>query len=144
MSTALARPHAVLSSLCLITALTWCSTAAAGVEVFTIAGEPAINVPGDAVVVELDAPARLDAQISRDLPADPERAERVLRSRMNDSEWQATFNRYAELYTGVARAWMLGIEKVPAVVVDSQHVVYGEPDVQAALNEIDQARGHGQ
>ncbi|QEA38648.1 TIGR03757 family integrating conjugative element protein [Pistricoccus aurantiacus] len=134
------RPHAALPILCTVATAAWCSAAAAGVEVFTIAGEPVVNLPDAAVVVELDAPARLDAQISQGLPADPEQAEQVLQARMNNSEWQAAFKRYAELYTGVARAWMLGVEKVPAVVVDSEYVVYGEPDVQAALEEIEQAR----
>ncbi|MDF9434635.1 TIGR03757 family integrating conjugative element protein [Salinicola sp. LHM] len=108
----------------------------AGVEVFTVAGEPIVNAPESAAVVELDAPARLDAQISRDLPADPDRAKQILRSRMSGPDWQATLDRYGETYTGVARAWMLGIEKVPAVVLDGRYVVYGEADVQVALEEI--------
>ena len=132
------RLCAVLSSLCL---LAWGQTAVAGVEVFTIAGEPVVNVPSSAAVVELDAPARLDARLSQDLPADPSRAKRMLQSRMNDPERQRTLRDYGQLYQGVARAWMLGIEKVPAVVVDSQYVVYGEPDVGRALEEIELARG---
>ncbi|NRB54917.1 MAG: TIGR03757 family integrating conjugative element protein [Salinicola sp.] len=132
------RPLAVLSSLCL---LAWGQTAVAGVEVFTIAGEPVVNVPASAAVVELDAPARLDARLSQDLPADPSRAKQMLQSRMNDPEWQRTLQDYGQLYQGVARAWMLGIERVPAVVVDSQYVVYGEPDISRALEEIEQARG---
>ncbi|WP_342595573.1 TIGR03757 family integrating conjugative element protein [Salinicola lusitanus] len=131
-------PLAVVSSLCL---LAWSHAASAGVEVFTTAGEPVVNVPTFAAVVELDAPGRLDALISQDLPADPSRAKQVLQSRMSDPEWQRTLQDYGRLYQGVARAWMLGIEKVPAVVVDSQYVVYGEPDVERALEEIEQARG---
>ncbi|MGQ7245530.1 TIGR03757 family integrating conjugative element protein [Salinicola sp. V024] len=131
-------PGAALLYLCL---LTWSHTASAGVEVFTTAGEPVVNVPASAAVVELDAPARLDARLSQDLPADPSRAKQVLQSRMNDPEWQQTLQEYGQLYQGVARAWMLGIETVPAVVVDSQYVVYGEPDVGRALEEIEQARG---
>lgn len=133
--------RAALSTICFVAAAIGCSTALAGVEVFTVAGEPVINVPDTAAVVELDAAARLDARISQGLPADPEHAKQVLHSRMAGPQWQATLVRYAELYTGVARAWMLGIEKVPAVVVDSQYVVYGEPDVQAALEEIEHAQG---
>lgn len=132
------RPCAALLSLCL---LAWSHIAAAGVEVFTTAGEPVLNVPTSAAVVELDAPARLDARLSQDLPADPFRAKQLLQSRMNDPEWQRTLQDYGQLYQGVARAWMLGIERVPAVVVDSQYVVYGEPDISRALEEIEQARG---
>ncbi|OLO06708.1 integrating conjugative element protein [Salinicola sp. MH3R3-1] len=132
------RPLAVVSSLCL---LVWSHAAFAGVEVFTTAGEPVVNAPASAAVVEMDAPARLDARISQDLPADPSRAKQALQSRMSDPEWQRTLEDYGRLYQGLARAWMLGIEKVPAVVVDSQYVVYGEPDVGRALEEIEQARG---
>ncbi|ALM54086.1 TIGR03757 family integrating conjugative element protein [Halomonas huangheensis] len=135
------RPRAVLCACSIVTALTWGGVAYAGVEVFTVAGEPIINAPASAAVVELDAPARLDAQISRDLPADPDRAKQVLQSRMSGPEWQATLKRYGEIYTGVARAWMLGIEKVPAVVLDGRYVVYGEPEVRVALEEIDRAIG---
>lgn len=135
------RPRAVLSACCVVTALMWGGVASAGVEVFTIAGEPVTNVPPKAAVVELDAPARLDARLSQGLPDDPDRAKQVLQSRMGGPDWQATLQRYNRVYTGLARAWMLGVEKVPAVVVDGQYVVYGEHDVAAALAEIEQARG---
>lgn len=135
------RPRAVLVACSVVIALTWGSVAFAGVEVFTVAGEPIVNAPESAVVIELDAPARLDGLISQDLPADSEHAEQVLRSRMSGPEWQATLKRYGETYTGVARAWMLGIEKVPAVVLDGRYVVYGEPDVRVALEEIARAKG---
>lgn len=135
--TLLLRPRAALVVLCIAASSAWCSAVSAGVEVFTVAGEPVINAPDSAAVVELDAPARLDARISQDLPADPARAQQELQSRMSDPEWQATLKRYGELYRGIARAWMLGIEKVPAVVVDSRYVVYGEPDVRAALEKIE-------
>ncbi|MCS2611031.1 TIGR03757 family integrating conjugative element protein [Halomonas dongshanensis] len=132
------RPCAVLSSLCL---LAWGQNAVAGIEVFTTAGELVVNVPSSAAVIELDAPARLDAQLSEGLPADPDGAKQVLETRMSGPEWQQTLQDYGQFYQGVARAWMLGIEKVPAVVVDSQYVVYGEPDIRRALEEIEHARG---
>lgn len=135
------RPYGALLSLCL---LAWSHIAVAGVEVFTTAGEPFVNVPASAAVVELDAPARFDARLSQDLPADPSRAKQMLQSRMNEPEWQRMLKDYGRLYQGVVRAWMLGIEKVPAVVVDSQYVVYGESDVERALEEIEQARGDQQ
>lgn len=138
------RPRAVLCACSVVTALTWGDVATAGVEVFTIAGEPVVNAPDSAVVIELDAPARLDARLSHGLPNDPDRAKQVLQSRMEGPEWQATLQRYNQVYTGLARAWMLGVEQVPAVVVDGQYVVYGEHDVAAALAEIEQAREGGQ
>ncbi|EPC00620.1 hypothetical protein L861_06680 [Litchfieldella anticariensis FP35 = DSM 16096] len=117
------------------------------VEVFTVAGMPVINAEPSTVVIELDAPARLDAEISQGLPSEPSEAERVMRERMRSPEWADSVLRYGDLSTGLARAWVLGVEKVPAVVMDGQHVVYGEPDVRKAVAAIEQARtmaGEGQ
>ncbi|KJZ05052.1 hypothetical protein TW86_21645 [Halomonas sp. S2151] len=106
-------------------------------EVFTISGQPVINVPSGVAVIELDAPGRLDAELSQDLPADPELAEALMREGMAAPEWQETADRYADSYLGLARAWQLGVEKVPAVVIDGRHVIYGQPDVAAALREAE-------
>ena len=111
------------------------------IEVFTTAGEPAVNVPSGVAVIELDVPGRLDAELSQDLPADPELAEALMHERMATPEWQETANRYADSYLGLARAWQLGIEKVPAVVIDGRHVIYGQPDVAAALREAERLMG---
>lgn len=134
----LSRLRTGLLSLCL---LVWTHSAVGSVEVFTVASVPVTNAPDTAAVVELDAPGRLDTRISQDLPANPSSAKKALQARMQGAEWQATLKRYRSAYTGVARAWMLGVEKLPAVVVDSRYVVYGEPDVGAALQEIERARG---
>ncbi|MEQ5803571.1 TIGR03757 family integrating conjugative element protein [Halomonas sp. H10-9-1] len=111
------------------------------IEVFTIAGEPAVNVPSGVAVIELDASGRLDAELSQDLPADPELAEAMMRERMATPEWQEMADRYADSYLGLVRAWQLGVEKVPAVVIDGRHVIYGQPDVAKALREAEQIVG---
>lgn len=110
--------------------------ALAGVEVFTTASQPVVNVPPDAAVVELDAPARLDAQLSADLPADRKQARQEALRRLQAPDWQAKREALQNAAMGTARAWMIGVEKVPAVVVDSQFVVYGEADVAAALEDV--------
>lgn len=111
------------------------------IEVFTTAGQPVVNVPSGVAVLELDAPGRLDARLSRDLPADPDMTEAIMRERMATPEWQETADRYADSYLGLARAWQLGVEKLPAVVIDSRYVIYGEPDVAAALSEAEHRLG---
>ncbi|WP_445000226.1 TIGR03757 family integrating conjugative element protein [Halomonas mongoliensis] len=111
------------------------------IEVFTTAGDPAVNVPSGVAVIELDAPGRLDAELSQDLPADPDVAAAMMRERMATPEWQETANRYADSYLGLARAWQLGVEKVPAVVIDGRYVIYGQPDVAAALREAERLMG---
>lgn len=106
------------------------------IEVFTIAGEPVSNVPDNVPVIELDAPERLDARVSEGLSADLEAAQSTMRERMTSPEWQGIMQRYGDLYTGVTRAWMLRVEKLPAVVVDGRYVVYGQHDVVAAVEDI--------
>jgi integrating conjugative element protein (TIGR03757 family) len=135
------HPRRWLPAFALSACLTSPALAEPAIEVFTTAGEPAVNVPSGVAVIELDAPGRLDAELSQDLPADPEVAESLMRERMATPEWQETANRYADSYLGLARAWLLGIEKVPAVVIDGRHVIYGQPDVAEALREAERLMG---
>ncbi|WP_249978039.1 TIGR03757 family integrating conjugative element protein [Vreelandella olivaria] len=106
------------------------------IEVFTTAGEPVSRVPDGVAVIELDGPARLDGEISQGLPQDQTAAKAEMQQRMQSPEWEQVAARYGDLHMGVARAWLLRVEKVPAVVVDGEYVVYGQPDVTAAVMEI--------
>ncbi|MGY6564198.1 MAG: TIGR03757 family integrating conjugative element protein [Halomonadaceae bacterium] len=110
------------------------------IEVFTVAGQPVTNVPNGVAVIELDAPARLDLELSRGLPEDPVAAEAIMRERMRSDEWLRAVQEYGDLHTGLARAWILGVEKVPAVVMGGAYVVYGQPDVQSAIVELERGR----
>ncbi|ROO24119.1 integrating conjugative element protein [Salinisphaera japonica YTM-1] len=110
------------------------SAALAGTEVFTVAGVPVTHVPDNATVVELDKPSRLDKQLSQGLPDKKDTAARAVQKRL------AGFKEaYGEAYSGLMRAWRLGVTKVPAVVVDGTYVVYGQPNVTAAVAEIRRA-----
>src|SRR5690554_4278191 len=135
------HPRRWLAAFGLSACLAGPALAGPAIEVFTTAGEPAVNVPSGVGVIELDAAGRLDAELSRDLPADPEVAVALMRERMTTPEWQETANRYADSYLGLARAWQLGIEKVPAVVINGRHVIYGQPDIAQALREAEQIVG---
>lgn len=106
------------------------------IEVFTTAGDPVTHVPEGVAVIELDAPARLDAEISQGLSADLETARSSMRERMQSPEWQGVMQRYGDLHTGVTRAWLLRVETLPAVVVDGQYVIYGQHNVEAAVQDI--------
>ncbi|MCC5902714.1 MAG: TIGR03757 family integrating conjugative element protein [Halomonas sp.] len=106
------------------------------IEVFTTAGDPVSHVPEGVAVIELDAPARLDAEISQGLSADLNTARSRMRERIQSPEWQSVMQRYGDLHTGVARAWLLRVEKLPAVVVDGQYVIYGQHNVESAVQEI--------
>jgi integrating conjugative element protein (TIGR03757 family) len=111
-------------------------SAIAEVLVVTDSRHPVQGIP-DARVIELDRAARIEAELSADLPADPERAEYAARQRVQDPELQ---HRLQSAYQGIAEARSLGVAKVPAVVVDRRYVVYGEADVSRAVARIESYR----
>lgn len=89
----------------------------------------------DVRVIELDLPARIEAQLTTYLPNNPEQAGAQLRQRLH-AGGDSLQQRLREAYQGVVDAWQLGITRIPAVVVDRRYVVYGEPDVARALERI--------
>ena len=91
-------------------------------------------------IIELDLPARIEAEIATDLPNNPDKATTLVRQRLRDGG-EALQRRIGHAYQGVADAWGLGVAKIPAVVVDRRYVVYGEPDVLRAVARINAYRG---
>jgi integrating conjugative element protein (TIGR03757 family) len=85
-------------------------------------------------LIELDAPERLETTLTKDLPADPERAARLLQARLQPSS--PLQKELVSAYQGVTDAWQRGIGKIPAVVVDQRYMVYGEADVAKAEARI--------
>ncbi|MGN8159705.1 TIGR03757 family integrating conjugative element protein [Salinisphaera hydrothermalis] len=128
----------IISTLMGCALLAAAGSAAAQVEVFTVAGAPVTHVPDGVDVIEIDKPARLDKQLSEGLPRDKAAAAKAVQKRLSGFK-QA----YGSAYDGLLRAWRLGVERVPAVVVDGQYVVYGQPDVKAAVAEIRNAQEDG-
>ncbi len=111
---------------------------AADVLVVTDSHHP-VQSMADARVVELDLPARIEAELSAGLPANPGQAAAIVRQRLGEGKDELQ-RRIGGAYQGVADAWGLGIAKIPAVVVDRRYVVYGEPDVARAVARIDAYR----
>jgi integrating conjugative element protein (TIGR03757 family) len=99
---------------------------------------PVVAAPG-VRLIELDAPARIEAELAAQLPSDPDRAATMVRQRLKDGGAELQ-QRLAKAYQGVADAWSLGIVKLPAVVVDQRYVVYGESAVERAFARIDAYR----
>ena len=106
---------------------------AAEVWVITDRGHPINDVPGIRLI-ELDAPSRIEAELARDLPADAAKAAALATHRLKADH--ARLQQLAAAYQAVVDAWSLGIVKIPAVVVDRTFVVYGEPNVERALQQI--------
>lgn len=114
------------------------NASAANIQVFTDHDHP-VQASTGIRVIELDAPTSLQARLSFRLPPDPTRAAAIARARLN-AGGASLQHRLAVAYQGVAYAWSLGVEKVPAVVVDHRYVVYGVSDVARAVSMIDRYR----
>ena len=116
------------------------STAAAAAEVLVItdSGHP-VQVAAGTRVIELDLPARIEAELAAGLPTDPTQAAAIVQQRLREGG-QDLQRRLGRAYQDVTQAWGLGITKVPAVVVDRRYVVYGEPDVARAAARIETYR----
>nr|WP_313024579.1 TIGR03757 family integrating conjugative element protein [Pseudomonas lopnurensis] len=101
-----------------------------------------VQAPAGARVIELDLPARIKAELAADLSSDARRSAELVQQRLRDGG-VALQQRIGSAYQGVVDAWSFGITTIPAVVVESDgkhFVVYGEPDVVAAVALIEAHR----
>ena len=130
--------------VCLLVALIAGCLPLARADVLAISdhAHPLTNLAGARVVL-LDAPERLEQQLSEGLPADPRQAVAIMQQRMRSATAQKLERDLAKAHQEVADAWSLGVAKLPAVVVDRRYVVYGQPDVAAAVASIERYRSSG-
>jgi integrating conjugative element protein (TIGR03757 family) len=96
-----------------------------------------VSVPAGIRLIELDAPARIQMELSQNLPADREHASAIARERLQNSDFR---QRLLIAFQSVTDAWGAGIIKIPAVVIDRRFVVYGDTDVGHACSLIGQYR----
>jgi integrating conjugative element protein (TIGR03757 family) len=134
-----ARPEWLLGALVLLSTLT-CAHARAETWVVTDSRHHAQYGHGVRVIL-LDEPDRLQQKLSQGLPADPQQAMAIVRQRLQSADGQRLQKDLAIAQQGTADAWSLGIAKVPAVVIDRQFVIYGEPNVPLAEQQIARYRG---
>ncbi|AJF50074.1 TPA: TIGR03757 family integrating conjugative element protein [Pseudomonas aeruginosa] len=114
------------------------ATFAADVVVVTDSRHPVKTMGGERLI-ELGETPRIEAELSANLPADPERAAAIVRQRLKQGGTDLQ-RRIGTAYQGVTDAWSLDVTTIPAVVVDQRFVVYGEPDVARAVARIEQHR----
>lgn len=110
---------------------------AAEIWVVTDSHHPVAGAQAANRVIQLDAAQAIEAELSAQLPDDPQRAAVLVQRRLNEGG-HAQQQRLREAYQGVTDAWSLGIISIPAVVVDQRYVVYGESDLNRALARIEQ------
>ncbi|WP_176464953.1 MULTISPECIES: TIGR03757 family integrating conjugative element protein [Pseudomonas] len=111
--------------------------------VYTDKAHP-VTAATDARIVLLDRQHHLETDLSRDLPPDPQLAAAIIHARLNSPSGKRLQSDLAKAQQALTDAWSMGIEKIPAVVVDRRYVVYGEPDVAKALDLINRARSQPQ
>jgi integrating conjugative element protein (TIGR03757 family) len=117
------------------------SIAAAAAEVWVITDrQHSVDITPSARLIELDAPARIKAELSKNLsPIDPEQTSLIVRHRLKSGGAQLQ-QRFAKAYQDVIDAWSLGVTKAPAVIVDRRYVIYGETNVARAVARIEKYR----
>ncbi|MEB6535931.1 TIGR03757 family integrating conjugative element protein [Pantoea stewartii] len=124
--------------LCSLTILFLSAGAHAGTVIYTDHAHPVSGeLSPDVTVTGLDAPDRLQSQIFGQLSVNPGQAEQQARAVITSPSFRQNQQALAASYAGVAHAWSLGLEKVPAVVFDDKWVVYGTTDVAAARAKLD-------
>ncbi|KSF20658.1 TIGR03757 family integrating conjugative element protein [Pseudomonas monteilii] len=114
------------------------ATFAADVVVVTDSRHPVKTMGGERLI-ELDEAPRIEAELSANLPTDPDQATALVKRRLTQGGTDLQ-RRIATAYQGATDAWSLGITAIPAVVVDQHYVVYGESDVARAIARIEQYR----
>ncbi|WP_124305220.1 TIGR03757 family integrating conjugative element protein [Pseudomonas chlororaphis] len=107
--------------------------------VFTDQAHP-VTKPAGVRLIVLDEQQRLEEQLTRNLPADPRQAAASMQRYLASPEGKRLQNDLVTAQQGVTDAWSIGVEKIPAVVIDRRYVVYGEPDVSKAVAIIDRTR----
>ncbi|WP_336298268.1 TIGR03757 family integrating conjugative element protein [Pseudomonas graminis] len=91
-------------------------------------------------VILLDETQRLEKHLTSILPSDRTLAASAIQAYFADPEGTRFQHELTQAQQGITDAWSLGVEKIPAVVVDRRYVVYGEADADKAIALVDRAR----
>jgi len=79
-------------------------------------------------IYRLNAIQQIELELSRDLASDPEQAKSAVMERIQRLNADAR-TEMQNAATGMAKAMQYGIDRLPAVVIDGQAVVYGITDL---------------
>ena len=119
------------------------------IDIISDAANPVENIPvvekqlGSGASVRyftIDAQARLDEALSKDLPADPEQARAIALKRIQTLDQPGLATELSESVEGLLLARRYGIDRYPAVVFDEgKHVVYGVVDLREAMRLYQQS-----
>ncbi|MEW8552643.1 MAG: TIGR03757 family integrating conjugative element protein [Candidatus Thiodiazotropha sp.] len=87
----------------------------------------------DVQIYELDGIQRFEAQLSSNLPTDPDQSKQIALQRIQQLDEQAT-SAIQNAAVGLAKAMQYGIDRYPAIVFDGAVVVYGLTDLSSAAD----------
>lgn len=110
------------------------------VTIYTTSDIALQAIPAGADVVYLDRQSQIEATLSQGLPANPHQAAIAMRQRMAGSDFTHLVQELRKASNGRLQAKIHKIQKLPAVTVDHAFVVYGQPNVGLALQQIQAAR----
>lgn len=130
----------LISTLCALTLLITTGSAA-GTEILVITdSRHPVSGAGKLIrVIELDVAQHIEADLSDQLPNDPQLAVALVQRRLHEGG-QRMLQQLRDTYQGVADAWSLGIITIPAIVIDQRYVIYGESNLDLALTRVEQYR----
>jgi integrating conjugative element protein (TIGR03757 family) len=101
------------------------------IEVFTDSMNPVANNADGITVYYIDRIDRLQKELSKDLPSDPERAKKLVLGRFQRMDAQLS-SELENAAKGLVQAMQYDIDRYPAIVFDGDVVVYGVTDINAA------------
>ncbi|HCT3090278.1 TPA: TIGR03757 family integrating conjugative element protein [Salmonella enterica subsp. diarizonae serovar 61:l,v:z35] len=105
--------------------------------IFTTARYPVENQEPGVVIQVLEDIHSLEQSLFPALSQHPEQAEQQAREQMKQPDWREQEARLTRAYQSLLDAYALGVEKVPAVVLDEKYVVYGTTDIRVAEKKRD-------
>lgn len=103
----------------------------ATVEVFSNSAIYLTNIR-DARVYLLDSMEVLDSELSVGLPANERDAQTILRQRLHALGAAALASRTKSAAEGIVQSARYGVDRIPAVVVNGEAVIYGVTDIDVA------------
>ena len=134
-----AKAHLILSIVLtgMVCAPALADESSIAIEVFAGSINPVANGTDGITVYYIDRIDRIQQELSKDLPANPEAAKQTVFRRFQRMDNKLS-HELENASNGLVQAMQYGIDRSPAIVFDGNAVVYGIIDVRAATQRYRQ------